>query len=161
MGFLKNKHLLLALIVAPVLGVLTYYAIDAMVSEPPQAAEEGESYKLLALPNCRRASEICTMKNGDFELEFGIDRQAGERLVLMLNSKFPLEGIIVAVAANPSEEKLPAEMRRMDDAGFFWSLELTQPEPGRDRMHVVASASQALYFGDAAMAFTGKGTDSD
>ncbi len=64
----KNKHILLASVVAPMLGLLTYYAIGALVGEEPHAAEEGRSYELVALPSCRRGGGLCGLKNGDFTL---------------------------------------------------------------------------------------------
>lgn len=154
MGFFKNKHLLMAMIVAPILGVLTYYALDTLVSEPPQAAEEGKSYQLLALPNCRRVSGVCGLKNGDFDLELRAEWMAEDRLVLMLKSVFPLDGVMLGLVAGEAEEESPAEMRPMDEAGLFWSLEVIRPDPAHNRLQVVASANQSLYFGDTASTFT-------
>ena len=53
MKFLKNKHLLTASLVAPILALMSYFAIDALVGETPHAAEEGQSYQLVEKQNCR------------------------------------------------------------------------------------------------------------
>ncbi|NOQ87942.1 MAG: hypothetical protein GQ550_03380, partial [Gammaproteobacteria bacterium] len=53
MQILKNKHLILAMFVAPVLAIIAYSSVDTIVSEQPQAAMQGSSYKLAAKSNCR------------------------------------------------------------------------------------------------------------
>ena len=42
MKFLKNKHVVTATLVAPLLALMAYFAIDFFVGEPPQAAREGQ-----------------------------------------------------------------------------------------------------------------------
>ena len=42
MSVLKNKHLVVAMLVAPVLAVLSYFALDVLVGEQPKPAEEGK-----------------------------------------------------------------------------------------------------------------------
>ena len=61
---------------------------------------------------------------------------------------------MLALVAGEADEKSPAEMRPVDEAGLFWSLEVIRPEPARNRLQVVASANQSLYFGDTALTFT-------
>ncbi len=44
---LTNKHVVIAMLVAPVLAVIAYFAVDASVSEAPKAAQPGKK-----LPAC-------------------------------------------------------------------------------------------------------------
>ncbi|MGY0646152.1 MAG: hypothetical protein ACW7DN_16410, partial [Paraglaciecola chathamensis] len=60
----KNKHIITALIVTPLLAIAGYFATDYIVSERPQQAQQGGQYQLAALPNCRYASGKCGLKNG-------------------------------------------------------------------------------------------------
>lgn len=53
---LTNKHVVIAMLVAPVLAVIAYFAVDASVSEPPKAAQPGQSYPLAVRSNCRYTS---------------------------------------------------------------------------------------------------------
>lgn len=46
----KNKHLIIALLIAPILSLIAYFGTDLALSEKPHAAKEGESYKLPASP---------------------------------------------------------------------------------------------------------------
>ena len=66
MSFLKNKHLLVATLMAPVLALVSYYGIGALFGEKPLPAEAGQSYQLIEKPNCRRGSGQCSLKNVDF-----------------------------------------------------------------------------------------------
>ena len=154
MSMFKNKHLVTAAIVAPVLALIGYFGINALVGESPQAAEEGQSYQLVEMPSCRYSSGRCGLKNGDFELNLSTESLDGGRMQLLLESEFPLEGIKVALVADEADEKQPVDMRPMGADGLRWSLEISRPDPERNRLHLVASANGSLYFGDAAMKFT-------
>lgn len=149
----KNKHILLAAIVAPVLGLLTYYAVGVLTGEKPQAAEQGRSYPLVALPNCRRGGGKCELKNGDFALELRTEPFEGDRILLSLKSDFPLEGVVVSLAGDAAGNGQPLDMRPQGDNGQNWVLVLPRPEPGRDRLRLAASASQSLYFGEFSTSF--------
>ena len=50
MSILKNKHMVIAMLMAPVLALISYYAVNALVSETPHAAEAGQSYLLVENP---------------------------------------------------------------------------------------------------------------
>jgi len=151
---MKNKHVVTATIVAPVLALIAYFGVNALVGESPHAAEEGQSYQLVEMPGCRYNSGHCGLKNGDFELNLSTESLENGRMLLMLESEFPLEGIKVALVEDEADEKQPVDMRPMGADGLRWSLEIARPDPERNRLHLVASANGSLYFGDAAMKFT-------
>jgi len=72
---LTNKHLIIAMIVAPILAVIAYYGVDRVVSETPHKAVKGQSYPLAAKSNCRYKSGECTLKNGDISLTINVAMQ--------------------------------------------------------------------------------------
>ena len=154
MSIFKSKHVVTASIVAPVLALIGYFGINALVGESPQAAEEGQSYQLVEMPSCRYSSGHCTLKNSDFELNLSTESLDGDRLLLMLKSEFPLDGVKVALVEDEADVKQPVDMQAMGADGLRWSLEIARPDPERNRLHLVASANGSLYFGDAAMKFT-------
>ena len=154
MSMFKNKHLVTAAIVAPVLALIGYFGINALVGESPHAAEEGQSYQLVEMPSCRYSSGRCSLKNGDFELNLSTESPYGDRLLLLLKSEFPLDGVKVALIEHEADEKQPVDMQATGEQGLDWSLEIARPDPERSRLRLVASASGSLYFGDAAMKFT-------
>ena len=157
MSLLKNKHLLTAAIVTPVLALLGYFAVDHMTAEEPHAAVKGESYRLAEKPNCRYDSGRCGLKNGDFELDLVIDRLPDKKPVLKLSSAFPLDGVMVAVQESDADEKPPREMTLADEERMSWSLELEGFDPGTDRLHLAALASESVYFGDVSLMFASQG----
>jgi len=154
MTFLSNKHLLTAAIVTPILALLSYYAIGALVGEKPHVAEEGQSYQLVEKPNCRRSGGNCSLKNGDFELNLSAEWIDDDRLQLMLKSEFPLNGVLLAWVEKEVDENRPVEMRAVDEDGLIYSFEWRQPNPGHGRLRLVASSKGSLYFGDATTKFT-------
>jgi hypothetical protein len=152
-NILKNKHVVIAMIVAPILGVISWLVTSDMIGEKPHVAEEGQSYQLVEMPNCRYDSGICGLKNGDFELKLNTAQLDDGRVLLTIVSIFPLDGVRVALAENGTDEKRPVEMQAMGDEGLEWSLEMSSPDPEVDRLHLVASSNLSLYYGDAALKF--------
>jgi NADH:ubiquinone oxidoreductase subunit 3 (subunit A) len=59
----KNWHVIIAMIVAPILAVLAWFAVDYFVAERPHAAKEGAAYSLIAKSNCRYDSGQCDLEN--------------------------------------------------------------------------------------------------
>ena len=55
----KNKHVLIATLMAPVLALIAYFGVNALVGEKPHAAEAGQSYVLVEKPNCRPKKLRC------------------------------------------------------------------------------------------------------
>ena len=64
----------------------------------PQAAMPGQSYPLVEKPNCRRSGGECGLENGEFELDLRVQWMSEDRIVLRLESAFPLDGVMIARA---------------------------------------------------------------
>ena len=161
MNIFKNKHIVLASVMAPLLGLAAYFAVDALVAEKPHAAKAGQSYNLVEKPNCRRAGGTCGMKNGDFELELGFEELNEDQLFLKLNSLHALDKVMLAVVENETDEKPPMEMRMAGEDGLNWNLEINRPDPDRHRLRLVATSNQSFYFGDIALKFTSSTSATD
>jgi len=91
MTLLTNKHFIAALLIAPILGVITYFAVDNVVSPDPVEAQAGDSYPLVARSNCRYESGQCTLINGDFRIDIRQQNQPGE-VLLLIESELPIQG---------------------------------------------------------------------
>ena len=161
MSIWSNKHVVVATLMAPVLALIAYFGINAMVGEDPHVAEAGQSYQLVSKPNCRYSSGVCGLKNADFELTLNFERLNGNRFLLKLISAHALDGVLMAQAANEADEKQPEEMRPVGQDGLNWSLEMEDVDPEHHRLHVVASSRGSLYYGDTAMKFMLAETEED
>ena len=150
----SNKHVIIATLMAPVLAVIAYYGVNFLVGERPQAAEAGGSYKLVEKPNCRYSSGLCGLKNVDFEMTLTFEWRGDARMLLKLESEHALDGVLLAMVENDTDEGSPVEMQPTGNDGLNWTLELARPDPEINRLHVAASAGGALYFGDVATKFT-------
>ena len=144
---------------APVLGLLVYFGLGALLGEKPQVAEAGQSYQLISRSNCRYASGSCGLKNVDFELTLTYEWLENGDMLLMLESENPLDGVMLELVKNDTDENQPVAMRSIGNDGLNWSMNLAQPDPERHRLHLVASSGQTLYYGDAALKFTLKEND--
>jgi hypothetical protein len=154
MTILKNKHVFVAALVAPVLALMAYFAFDYIVGETPQAAVEGQSYPLVEKPNCRWESGSCGLKNNEFELDMSYRRLGGDLLLIELESVFPLEGVMIAVVKSETDEQPPVPMKSAGSDGLKWTIELLVSEPETDRIRLAALAGGSTYFGDVSTRFT-------
>jgi hypothetical protein len=156
MSVLTNKHTVIAVIVAPVLAILSYYGIGYLFGEKPQVAREGQSYPLAEKPNCRWESGRCGLKNADFELELSVSSRTGEGMELRLESVHPLEGVMLALARPDDAESSPRAMRIADADGLAWTIDIDLPQPKQDRLQLVAAAGHSYWYGDVSTSFTEK-----
>jgi hypothetical protein len=159
MQILKNRHMVIAALVAPLLAVMAYYAVDLFVGEKPFAAKAGESYSLVEKPNCRYASGSCGLKNGDFELTLVPEWTGVNTIRLTLQSAFGLDGVMIAPAGDDQDNAPPTSMDPADETGRLWTIDLDNPDVAQGRLRIVAASNQALWYGDVALNFAGYGKD--
>jgi len=161
MSIFRNKHLIIATMMAPILALVSYFGINALLSETPHAAEAGQSYQLLEKPNCRRSGGDCGLKNSDFELNLSAEWPTEYQLLMTLRSVHPLSGVLVELVENETDQNQPVNMRPMSADGLLWSVDMAHSNLENHRLHLVASAGEALYFGDISMKFTRLETTSE
>jgi len=160
----KNKHVVIAMIVAPILAIISYFAVDQMVAEKPHAAKPGASYQLAEKPNCRYNSGMCDLKNGDFEVRLTTLMRDGNSMLLALSSAHLLSGVKVALVTVDEQGEIinsgmsmsdrPQNMQPADETGMSWSINLPQPDSESNRLQLVLSSNEVLYFGETHLAFT-------
>ena len=148
----KNKHIVIALLVAPVLALIAYFAVDYMVAERPHAAVAGEDYPLMAKPNCRYASGRCELVNGDVKLALTVD-DSDSRQVLSLISELPLADARVALAASADDQPAPVRLARASDDGSLWHAELTAGADPTQQLRLVVVAGDSRYYAEVPTAF--------
>ena len=148
---LSNKHVIIAMVVAPILAVLAWIAVGQLTREQPRAAVEGQSYPLVEKSNCRYASGACDLENESFKLRLTIqDGASGPEF--LLSASHPLEGVVLAVAAT-GVEGTPLAMRALDGQGLSWLMPLQRTPRPTDRIRLVARADGSSFYAEASTAF--------
>ncbi|MET2849664.1 hypothetical protein ABXV23_23315 [Vibrio owensii] len=149
----KNKHFIIALLIAPILSLIAYFGTDMALSEKPHAAKEGESYKLASKSNCRYTSGLCDMENGDFKVKFRSEKLTQDSLELSLHAAYPLEGVKVSVVDSQEQNAQPIDMKPVDQAGQNWTITLPKPASAESWLRVAIQSEGTLYYGETQTAF--------
>jgi len=146
-----NKHVIVAMIVAPILSVLAWYGVGQLTGEEPQAALPGQSYPLVEKSNCRYESGACDLQNEEFKLRLTLQETVSGPEFL-LSATHPLEGVVLAVGAADSDQR-PSAMRASDGQGLEWRLAVGGVPVPPERIRLVARAGESSYFGEASTTF--------
>ena len=147
---LRNKHVIIALLVAPVLAVVAWFAIDRMVAEAPHAALPGSAYELVARPSCRYASGRCELVNGDFRLELTIDADGA----LSLGASHALDSVQVATGGAASNFGSPRALVAIDAHRTAWRAPLDDVSAAGS-LRLLADAGGSQYYAETSLAFVG------
>lgn len=151
----KNKHITTAFIVAPILAILSYFATDYIVSDIPSVAEDGQSYSLLARPNCRYQSGKCTLVNGDLEIRLNLLKLDTGETVLQANTSHPLKGVRVALVnqAQVNQETPPLAFAKVDEKGTSWRLQMTEAHLAADEIRIATLSESTIFYGSSETTF--------
>lgn len=146
-----NKHVIIAMIVAPILSILAWFAVGELIGEKPQPAQTGQSYPLVEKSNCRYESGLCDLQNEDIRLSL-VFQEAVSGAQLVLRSSHALQGVAVSIGL-PEDDEPPAAMRSADGQGLEWRVVLSARPAADERIRLVARAAGSSYFGEAGTRF--------
>ncbi|EAQ67245.1 hypothetical protein MED121_14999 [Marinomonas sp. MED121] len=144
----KNKHIVIALIVAPILALLAYFGVDNLVSEKPHKAIEGQSYPLVAKSNCRYTSGKCTFQNGNFEVNIFIENDK----TLIVTSPYTLSDVEASILDNQGNTS-KLYFVKDSNQGTKWSQRIISNISSDSIIRLVTIASKSIYYGESEMAF--------
>ena len=148
----KNKHVVIALIVAPILSILAWFAVGNLVGEKPQSAQEGKTYKLVARSNCRYASGSCELHNADFTLLIEPEMLAASSVALTLTSSHALQSAAVGLVEAGSEPQ-PARMTMTTDDRMRWQGLVPRPRSADAQIRVAVTAQGATWYAEVPVVF--------
>ncbi|MGH1542426.1 MAG: hypothetical protein ACRBHB_18515 [Arenicella sp.] len=155
MSLFKNKHLVIAMIVTPILAILGFFAADAFVSEKPHKAIEGESYELVAKPNCRYTSGLCELKNGNFEISLTVTPDSNGLAKINLESSHPLKGAKLGIG----DQQQPASFSLAEDQDQRkWFLPLAKIIDDDTVLRLAIKAEESVYYAQVNSIFIDKKT---
>ncbi len=147
-----NKHLVIALLVAPVLSLIAWFGVGKLVGEQAHQVVAGQDYRLLEKSNCRWASGNCDLVNGDVELGLSVQQGQASRH-LQIQSSIPLQGVVLAVVSASAQETAPAAMQRLDEQGRQWRLPLGTALVQGDRLRLVALTGDNRFSAEVSTEF--------
>lgn len=153
MSFFNNKHIITAMIVAPLLAIGSYYLVDLAVKEKPQSAVAGQAYPLVAKSNCRYTSGRCDLMNAGFTASLSVQGD-GAQSVLTLLSNNALQTAMVGFVTAAGEEIAPVAMAAGESGGKSWTTKLNTLASADTTLRLVLSANGAQYFAETTMGFS-------
>jgi hypothetical protein len=152
MQILKNKHIVLAMFVTPILAIIAYFATDYLVAEKPGAAEAGSSYPLAARPDCRYTSGHCTLENGEVEVQLTAERSGDAQVDLTLQSDLPLQKAVAAFVER-GDEAQPVTLEPVSQEGRTWKARLPLANPGQSRLRLSIVLAGSIYYAETSAVF--------
>lgn len=143
--------MIVAMLVAPILAVIAYFATDMMVGEKPHAAKPGELYKLLASSNCRYESGKCTLNNGEIRADVRAARKpdGGWTFTLESNQNLDMAAIAIVPAndtATSPQNMSQVEISENDEVASKWALDIGEFDKENDLMRVALFLNESFYF---------------
>ena len=148
----KNKHVVVALIVAPILSILAWFAVGQIAGEKPKPAEAGNTYKLVARSNCRYASGSCNLHNADFELTLEPEMVTASSVALTMTASHTLQSAALGLI-EPGLASEPAPMTRSGTEGTRWQGLIPRPASAAAMIRVAVKAQDATWFAEVPVVF--------
>jgi hypothetical protein len=147
----SNRHVIIALLVAPLLSIGAWFAVGTFIGETPSPAEPGRDYSLLAKSNCRYDSGRCELSNGDLTLAIeALPAASGWQLSIV--ASHPLRGVVLAVDENGRAGQ-PHNLQTGPEGARQWLLDLPALPAAGARLQVVVAAGASRYYADTATDF--------
>ena len=143
----KNKHVIVALIVAPILSILAYLGVDRLVAEKPHFAQQNASYPLAARSGCRYASGECKLHNGDVKISLKPAVFSDSEVGIQLLSSFPLDGAKVAIITD-SEDGVPVAFESSDQEKLEWIVSLPVNSDDIAQLRLVVFKGETIFFAE-------------
>lgn len=144
--------MVIAMLVAPVLAIMAWFAADYFVAERPHAAKPGSAYTLIAKSNCRYASGQCDLENADFKLGIRPGMVSASSIALTLSASHELQSAAMGIV-DGDDKQPPVPMTRTDDDGKEWQALLPNPASDDASIRVAVTANDATWFAEVPVVF--------
>ena len=144
----RNKHMILAMLIAPVLAIIAWFSVDYFVAERPHAAKPGAAYELVAKPNCRRASDQCDLANEDVEVSISVPSHDDVGVNVELTST-----IVADQAAIGLVDGGPVALSKVSSDGKRWAGRIAGSVNAASRMRVAVVIGEATFYAEIPVTF--------
>ena len=149
----KNKHVIVALIVAPILAILAWFAVGQIAGEKAHVAKPGSAYPLVARSNCRWESGECELHNNDVEITILPLELGAQYTKLSLDSEFPLAQATFALLSGGDEVMASAEHDASPDAAAQMTVTIPAYADPEAMLRVAVTVQDSLYFAEVPVVF--------
>jgi hypothetical protein len=149
----KNKHVVIALIVAPILAVLAWIAVGQIAGEKAHVAKPGAAYPLVARSNCRWESGECELVNNDVKMTIVPLELGTQSTRLSLDSEFPLAEATFALLTGGNEVVAKAEHDASLDAAAQMTVTIPAFADPEAMLRVAVTVQDSLYFAEVPVVF--------
>ena len=147
-----NKHVVVAMLVAPVLAIMAWFAIDYFIAERPHAAKEGAAYTLVAKSNCRYDSGTCDLENSDFKLSIRPMSITAHSVQLEMTSAFPLQSATLGLV-NDGVAAAPSPMAATTGENLHWTTRIDVPSGETSTIRVAVTAEGSTWYAEVPTVF--------
>jgi hypothetical protein len=144
MAFFKNKHVITALIVAPILALISYFSVDYYVSENPHQVKDGQTYTLLAKPNCRWESGQCDLKNGDITLNLKNDTLNYGNSTIQLSANVALKNAHLGISFVKDGQSVPQNMSFFNKEKV-WKIDAKDIQK-TDYLQLIVGIEKSIFY---------------
>jgi hypothetical protein len=148
-----NKHVITALLVAPILAIIAWFGVDYIVAEKAQPAEPGTMYPLVARSNCRYDSGQCDLANRDFKLSIRPVKLEENEKILSLQPEFVLEQVKLALVVGGSEVVGIAAATQTPEGDTLWIINIPAHADPDAALRVAVTAQESIYFAEVPVVF--------
>ena len=138
--------------VAPVLAIIAYFATDRIVSEKPHHVQQGNSYKLAAKSNCRYKSGLCTLHNGDIQVNVRVEQVSTAAIKLIIQSNIPIKNALASFAEDGSETQ-PGTLYPAAEQENTWNAEFRLVDTEKTTLRLVLEISDSLFYAETPVVF--------
>ena len=153
MSFLKNKHVITAMMVAPLLAVASYFMVDLVVQEPALEPVAGQAYHLIAKSNCRFSSGHCDLENGTFKSTIRVEKHNGTQ-IFHLRSLNSLQAASVGFVDKNGIEVGPLALTQDKSNQQNWAVIFESPANKNTQLRLALTAGDAYYYAETMMEFS-------
>ena len=145
MGLVKrfyqsNRHMKLAIILAPLLAI-GGYILAGIYLDDKMDAQQGTDKPLSLQPGCQLLTGVCELLHREIAVNIAIEEKDGRQL-FYLSASTPLRGVLAAFGDSP-----PRNMLSRGDTKK-WVLELQNPVHNGQTAKLVISGGKHRYFAE-------------
>lgn len=153
LSLLKDKHILIAMLIAPILAVITWFAVGKFAGPKPFVAEAGQSYPLIAKPNCRYQSGHCTLVNNEFRVNIRPYTEGSDNAVwLGIDSPHPIDGARLSLLDDQGKTFVIANASEFDAEGRRGIL-LPPKNQNIETLRIALSSANVIYYAETQTQF--------